>query len=106
MPFIAKIGDVTADGGIITGPGWPNITLNGIPLTRPQVGKLSGDSITPHSCCGAPGCDIHCVSKVLAQRMVGRITINGLPMVVHGDVALCGFPIAMQGSPAMAIAGP
>jgi len=106
MTFIVKVGDVTADGGVIVGPGWPNITLNGIPLSRPQVGKLSGDKIAPHACCGAPGCEIHCVSKVLAQRMVGRILINGLPMVVQGDVALCGFPIASQTVPTAAYAGP
>ena len=106
MTFIVKVGDVTADGGVIVGPGWPNITLNGIPLSRPQVGKLSGDKIAPHACCGAPGCEIHCVSKVLAQRMVGRISINGAPMVVFGDLPTCGVPIAMQGIPAMATAGP
>jgi uncharacterized Zn-binding protein involved in type VI secretion len=100
MPFIAKIGDLTADGGIITGPGWPNVTINGAALTKP------GDSITPHACCGAPGCDIHCVSKVLAQRMIGRITVNGAPLVVFGDLPTCGVPIAMQGIPAMATAGP
>lgn len=100
MPFIAKLGDVTADGGVIVGPGWPNITLNGIPLSK------TGDTITPHACCGAPGCEIHCVSKVVPQRMTGRITINGLPMVVFGDIATCGLPIASQTLPTAAIAGP
>jgi uncharacterized Zn-binding protein involved in type VI secretion len=100
MPFIAKLGDVTADGGIIVGPGWPNVTLNGIPLAK------IADSIAPHACCGAPGCEIHCVSKVQAQRMIGRITVNGLPMVVAGDIPTCGIPIASQTLPTLALAGP
>lgn len=100
MSFIAKVGDFTADGGLVVGPGWPNVTLNGAALAKP------GDTIAPHACCGAPGCDIHCVSKVAAQRMIGRITINGFPMVVFGDLATCGLPMASQGIPSMAVAGP
>jgi len=113
MPFIVKIGDMTADGGIISGPGWPNITLNGIPLARPGTGtgaeglKLA-DKITPHPCCGSPGCQVHCVSQVLAQRLIGRITVNGLPMVVMGDVPTCGplGVISKQTIPTTAFAGP
>ena len=100
MPFIAKLGDVTADGGIIVGPGWPNVTLNGIPLAK------IADVIAPHACCGAPGCEIHCISTVLAQRMIGRITVNGLPMVVAGDIPTCKIPIALQKIPTLAFAGP
>ena len=106
MPFIAKLGDVTTDGGVIIGPGWPNITLNGIPLAKPGAGPVPGDKIAPHACCGAPGCFIHCISTVQAQRMIGRITINGLPMVVAGDIPTCGIPIASQTVPTLALAGP
>lgn len=107
MPFIVKLTDITYDGGIVVGPGWPTVTLNGIPLARPRMGpKIPGDKITPHACCPEPSCVIHCISEVQALRMIGRITINGFPMVVAGDPATCGFPIASQKVPTAAFAGP
>jgi len=106
MPFIAKLGDVTTDGGVIIGPGWPNITLNGIPLAKPGAGPFLGDKIAPHACCGEPSCIIHCKSTVEAQLMIGRITVNGLPMVVQGDIPTCGVPITIQNFPTPAFAGP
>jgi uncharacterized Zn-binding protein involved in type VI secretion len=106
MPFIAKLGDVTADGGVIVGPGWPNVTLNGIPLARPGAGEVLGDKIAPHACCGEPSCFIHCISTVEALIMIGRITVNGFPMVVQGDIPTCKVPIATQTIPTLAFAGP
>jgi uncharacterized Zn-binding protein involved in type VI secretion len=89
MLFIAKLGDIVGDRGVITGPGHPTVLLNGIPLAA------AGDIVTPHSCCGVPGCEIHCVAVLLTGRRA-NITVNGQPIITQTDLASCLDPITMQ----------
>lgn len=68
---ISRVGIDTAVG-IIDGPGVPTVFVEGY-----RVSKV-GDKILPHSCCGSPGCGIHCASPV---NQVGE------PLVMVGGSA-------------------
>lgn len=89
MLFVAKLGDIVADRGIIIGPGHPNVLINGIPLAA------AGDLVAPHGCCGAPGCSIHCAAVLLLGRRA-NILVNGQPIITQTDLASCRDPITMQ----------
>lgn len=101
MPsFLAKQLDVVSDRGFITGGGWPGVTINGINAAKP------GDIVAPHACCGGPSpCEIHCVAVMTALLKVGQITINGLPVVVQGDLATCKEPVNRQTIPSAVFVG-
>ena len=83
MAFVAKIGDVVLDRGVIMGPGHINVTINGVPLAA------AFDEVAPHGCCGAPSCEIHCVAFLEFGKIFPNITVNGQPIIVHGDQATC-----------------
>jgi hypothetical protein len=68
---ISRVGIDTAVG-IIDGPGCSKVFVEGYRASN------VGDKILPHSCCGSPGCGIHCASPV---NTVGE------PLVMVGDVA-------------------
>lgn len=96
--FLAKQLDVVSDRGYIVGGGWPGVTINGINAAKP------GDKVAPHACCGAPGCDIHCVA-VMTAKLKMNITINGAPVVVQGDLATCAEPVNRQTVPSAVFVG-
>jgi uncharacterized Zn-binding protein involved in type VI secretion len=96
--FLAKQLDVVSDRGFIVGGGWPMVTINGIAAAKP------GDAVAPHACCGAPGCDIHCVA-VMTAKLKPQITINGMPVVVMGDQATCMEPVNRQTIPSAVFVG-
>ena len=50
MPGAVRIGDPNSAGGIAVGTGASSVIINGRPAC------LTGTSVTPHPCCGAPGC--------------------------------------------------
>lgn len=81
--YVAKIGDVVDGNGIIIGPGHLNVRINGIPLAR------YGDAITPHSCCGVPGCEAHCAATLLPGSRKLNIKVNGETIIVQSDFATC-----------------
>lgn len=82
--YVAKLGDIVDGNGFIVGPGHPTVRLNGIPLAK------AGDRVTPHSCCGAPGCQHHCVAVLLTGSAKPNILVNGQPIIVQTDFASCG----------------
>lgn len=83
MAFVAKIGDVVLDKGVIIGPGHINVMINGIALAA------AFDEVAPHGCCGAPTCESHCVAFLGFGEIFPNITVNGQPIIVHGDLATC-----------------
>ena len=90
MPAIVRVGDQNSAGGVAT-LGVPNVLVNGRPVVPP------GSPVTPHPCCGAPGCGIHCSANTAGGSPT--VFAGGLPIIRLGvDVDTCGHPRA-QGSP-------
>jgi uncharacterized Zn-binding protein involved in type VI secretion len=81
MPQVVRKGDVNSAGGVATS-GIPTVLANGRPVVPP------GTSVTPHPCCGAPGCGAHCG----ATTTTGSSTVlaNGKPVVFVGSPDSCG----------------
>jgi uncharacterized Zn-binding protein involved in type VI secretion len=51
--------------------------------------SLSGDSVSPHPCCGRKGCPpIHCYATTVGSSTT--VKANGIAMVLTGDVDTCG----------------
>ena len=81
MPLVVRTGDVNSAGGVAVG-GVPTVLANGRPVIPP------GTAVTPHPCCGAPGCNVHCA----ASTTVGSTTVlaGGMPVVYVGSPDSCG----------------
>jgi|LauGreDrversion4_2_1035121.scaffolds.fasta_scaffold39770_3 uncharacterized Zn-binding protein involved in type VI secretion len=99
MPFVAKIGDVVLDRGLIVGPGHINVRINGIPLAKVW------DEVAPHGCCPAPSCEIHCAAFLGLGYEVPNVLVNGQPIIVQGDLATCLDPITFSPLPTPIFAG-
>lgn len=84
MPPAARVGDLTAHPGVVTGPGVPNVLIGGMPAA--VVGDL-------HSCAMPPLAGPHPPTPF----PVGSFTvlIGGRPALRMGDVAGCGAPIVV-----------
>lgn len=83
MPSVQLVGDVNSAGGVITGPGSPTVRMNG------RAVSLSGDSVSPHPCCGRRGCPpIHCSAKTVGSSK--NVKANGIAIVLTGDSDTCG----------------
>ena len=87
MPGAVRIGDPNSAGGIAIGAGASSVIINGRPAC------LLGTSVTPHPCCGAPGCAIHCAASA-AYPGSSVVTINGIRALRTGDIDTCGHPRA------------
>lgn len=85
MALAARVGDVVAGGGSLIF-GSNNVFVNNIPVS------LIGTPVTPHACCGAPGCDVHCSASV-AVSGVTNLFVNNIQPVTVGSVATCGDPV-------------
>lgn len=82
MPQVVRVGDINSAGGQATS-GHSNILVNYIPAAR------QGSTVTPHPCCGAPGCGIHCAATA-AFPGKSTVLMNGIPTLKTGDVDTCG----------------
>ncbi len=93
--FAVKLSDVVSDRGVLTGPTCHlNVRINGIPMAT------TGTQIAPHSCCGAPGCDIHCAAWMVTGVTAPNIRVNGVPILVGlTDLATCAEPVNRQAIP-------
>lgn len=91
MPAIVRQGDANSAGGIATFPATRSVLVNGRPLAQP------GTLVTPHPCCGADGCEIHCAAVIIGPGS-GSVIIEGKPAIRMGDFDICGHSRAW-GSP-------
>ena len=89
MPAVVRRGDVNSAGGAAT-QGARSVLANGRAVVGPGV------RVTPHPCCGAPGCAIHCMA--VTRGGSGSVIAEGKPVILVGDVDTCGHARA-QGSP-------
>nr|NDG05669.1 hypothetical protein [Oxalobacteraceae bacterium] len=86
MPNTQRVGDPNTAGGIVTS-GIATVRVNGRAIVVPAR------PVTPHPCCGQPGCGIHC-SAVTAGGSP-NVRAGGLPVIRTGvDVDTCGHPRA------------
>lgn len=90
MPNVQRVGDPNTAGGIVTS-GIASVRVNGRAVVVP------GMSVTPHPCCGQPGCAIHC--SAVTQGGSGSVRAGGRGMIRSGvDVDTCGHPRAAGSS--------
>jgi uncharacterized Zn-binding protein involved in type VI secretion len=81
--------DKVSGGGIVIN-GSKNVFVNNIPAS------FLGSKITPHLCCGEPGCEIHCSATIITGS--NTIFVNNIPVTKIGDSATCG-DVLITGSP-------
>lgn len=84
MTAIVRIGDINAAGGAALIPR-PTVLSSFVPLAAFM------SRVSPHPCCGAPGCTIHCVATIGSARAVD-VLAEGTPIHIVGDVDICGHP--------------
>jgi uncharacterized Zn-binding protein involved in type VI secretion len=88
MPFAAaRVLDATSHPGLVSGPGVPNVLINGQPAAR--VGDL-------HVCALAPPAGPHPPTPIATGS--STVLIGGQPAARVGDATGCGATIAV-GSP-------
>ena len=98
MPFAARVGDQTAHGGVITGPGVPTVLIGGMPAA--VVGDL-------HTCPMVTGVVPHVGGPILPPG-VPTVLIMGRPAAIVGGMATCVGPpssILPPGCPTVMIGG-
>lgn len=82
MPAAQRQGDANGAGGVAQG-GAATVFVNGRPL------MTSGQSVTPHPCCGRKGCPpIHCSATTTGGS--GTVFAEGKPVIRTGDADACG----------------
>jgi len=81
MPAVQRQGDPNGSGGINTS-GVASVRVNGRPIVVPGI------SVTPHPCCGDPGCVIHCSAVTCGGS--GSVRAGGQPVIRDGDADTCG----------------
>lgn len=89
MPRVVRKGDANGAGGMVTGPCVPRVIVNGRPIS------VNSDSVSPHPCCGSPGCAAHC--SATTTKGASRVRAAGIPVQYIGCVDTCGHARA-QGS--------
>jgi uncharacterized Zn-binding protein involved in type VI secretion len=97
MPAIVRQGDFNSAGGITVYPVTKSVIVNGRPLAQP------GTLVTPHPCCGADGCEIHCAAIVIGPGSPSVI-IEGKPAIPVGSLDICGH-VRITGSPDVMVPG-
>jgi uncharacterized Zn-binding protein involved in type VI secretion len=86
MPNVQRLGDPNTAGGIVTS-GVASVRVNGRPIVIP------GMPVTPHPCCGQPGCGIHCSAVTSAGSP--NVRAAGSPVIrTSVDSDTCGHPRA------------
>lgn len=86
MPSAQRVGDPNTAGGIVTS-GIASVRVNGRAIVVPS------QPVTPHPCCGQPGCGIHC--SAVTQGGSSTVRAGGLPIIRTAvDIDTCGHPRA------------
>ena len=88
----ARVGDMTVHGGVIVGPGVPNVLIGGMPAS--VVGDM-------HTCPLVTGIVPHVGGPVLPANAALTVLIGGRPAARVGTMAVCVGPPDMiaQGCP-------
>ncbi|HLV33427.1 MAG TPA: PAAR domain-containing protein, partial [Chitinispirillaceae bacterium] len=81
----ARVGDMTAHGGMITGPGVPNVLIGGMPAAT--MGDMH---VCPMVTPGVP--PIPHVGGPLVGPVPPTVLIGGKPAACVGDMAICVGP--------------
>lgn len=89
MPAAARVGDSTAHGGAVVGPGVPTVLVGGMPAA--VLGDL-------HACVIQPG---HPPSTPFAAGSA-TVLIGGRPALRAGDTCGCGASVAV-GAPTVIV---
>ena len=93
MPFpAARIGDTTATGDVITGPGVPTVLIEGVPAS------VMGDLVNGSVCVGAitMGSPTVLIGGRPAARMTSQVTgVNPITGVPVTTVVMKGAPKTM-----------
>jgi uncharacterized Zn-binding protein involved in type VI secretion len=89
MSFAARVGDLTAHGGAVSGPGVANVFIGG------QPSAVAGDM---HTC----SIVVHAVTTF--TKGSATVMIGGRPALRAGDLSGCGAPI-VSGMPTVQIGG-
>jgi len=89
MPNAARVLDLTAHGGTVSGPGIPNVLIGG------QPAAVAGDT---HTCPVVP----HASTPFFKGS--STVKIGGRPALRAGDLCSCGAPIAV-GFPTVQMGG-
>lgn len=95
MPFpAARVGDTTASGDAITGPGVPTVLIGGMPAA------VMGDSVSGAACSGAivMGSPTVLIGGRPAARMTSNVAgVNPVTGVPVSTVVMMGAPTVMIG---------
>ncbi|WP_297083801.1 PAAR domain-containing protein [uncultured Demequina sp.] len=91
MPAAARVGDVTAHGGTVVGPGVPTVLIGGMPAA------VLGDM---HVCPIPPPAHIPSSPFVMGSATV---MVQGRPALRASDVCGCGASVPV-GDPTVVIA--
>ncbi len=89
MPNVQRQGDANSAGGIAIS-GDASVRVNGRPI------MVNARPVTPHPCCGLPGCGAHCNARTANGTSIVRV--QGIPVVYTGCNDTCGHP-RVGGSP-------
>lgn len=91
MPAIARVGDQTDHGGVVTGPGVTSVLVGGKPAA--VVNDM-------HSCPIPPPAHFPAVSPFTAGSKT--VKIGGKPALRVGDTCICGASVT-KGEPSILI---
>jgi|11_taG_2_1085331.scaffolds.fasta_scaffold00338_4 hypothetical protein len=81
MALVVRITDVNTAGGMAMAP-----RLTVLAEFLPLAAYMS--PVSPHPCCGAPGCEIHCVATI--APMYRTVLADYLPVHIVTDPDICG----------------
>ena len=83
MPPAARVGDITAHGGTVVGPGAPNVLIGGLPAA------LVGDM---HACPLVDATGVPHVGGPVLPPGALTVLISGRPAAVMGGLCTCVGP--------------
>jgi uncharacterized Zn-binding protein involved in type VI secretion len=83
MSIAARVGDLSAHGGVVVGPGVSTVLIGGLPAA------VAGDL---HTCPVVQGVVAHASTPFLAGS--ATVLVGGRPALRAGDLCACGAPIA------------
>lgn len=81
MANVVRRGDTNTAGGVAL-EGATKSFAQGNAIMQPH------QPVTPHPCCGAPGCGAHCSARTKGGS--SKVFVEGLPVIHTEDFDTCG----------------